>query len=316
MAFHIIPSTQPSLSTSDSPLRIALFDLDGTLTTSKKGKRWAMDADDWIFQGDVPAVFQRCSSEGWRVAIVTNQSGWAKGMTAHNKIKSVLDALLSVNGWAPSCFVATGPVDEAIYRKPGRGLYDLFLKELGVSVSDVAELIMCGDAAGSDASCPEYRWANTDAEFARSIGADFKTPEMIFGRASAVPYSKQEIVILVGNMGSGKSTSAKALESSGYTHFEQDVLKTAAAVQRAANKALTNKKSVVIDASHSTAEHRAPYIVMAKARGIDCRILWHIRDGRPYNALRPHPVPEVAYAVYSKRFQDPRLDGVPVSLIY
>ncbi len=55
---------------------------------------------------------------------------------------------------------------------------------------------------------------------------------------------------------------------------------------------------------------------MGRELGVAVRIAWHIRDGRPYNALRVKPVPEVAYSVYSKRFEDPRLDGVPVSLVY
>ena len=102
----------------------------------------------------------------------------------------------------------------------------------------------------------------------------------------------------------------------GYVHCEQDVLGTARAVLRDATAGLKSGKSVVVDASHSTAAHRAPYLALARQLGAPVRILWHIRDGRPYNALREKPVPEVAYAVYSKRFEDPRLDGAPVEIIY
>jgi hypothetical protein len=56
---------------------------------------------------------------------------------------------------------------------------------------------------------------------------------------------------------------------------------------------------------------------LARELGVGVRIAWHIRDGRPYNALRTEKhVPEVAYAVYAKRFEDPRYDGVPVVLVY
>lgn len=320
MAYSIFRSSQPSYS--GLPMRIALFDLDGTLITSKRGKRWAADNDDWIFQGDVPGVLQRCATEGWRVAIVTNQSEWTKSDAPRAKIQSVLDALLLANAWVPWCLVSTGSTRDTTYRKPARGLYDILLKELGVAEDAVAELLMCGDAAGPDALSPEYRWADSDAAFARTIGASFKTPEEIFGRMSAISSAGvhgQEIVILMGNMGSGKSTSGKNLADHGYVHLEQDVLGSARAVLREAHLAAAAKKSVVVDASHATALSREPYIALAKAHGIRYRILWHIRDGRPYNALRPHPVPEVAYAVYSKRFEDPRLDDSAaghVTMIY
>jgi hypothetical protein len=42
--------------------------------------------------------------------------------------------------------------------------------------------------------------------------------------------------------------------------------------------------------------------------------MWHVRDGRPFNALREKPVPEVAYAMYSKHFVDPRQGDVPVTM--
>jgi len=317
MAYHIFRSSQPSYS-SLVPLRIALFDLDGTLITSKRGKRWAVDGDDWVFQGDVPGVLQRCATEGWQVAIVTNQAEWGKSDAPRAKIQSVLDALFLANAWAPWCLAATGSARDTLYRKPARGLYDVLLKELGADATAV-EVIMCGDAIGAEASSPEYRWADSDAAFARAINASFKSPEEIFGRMSATPSAgvcSQEIVILVGNMGSGKSTSGKHLAHCGYLHLEQDVLGSAREVLRAAHLGTAEKKSIVVDASHATADSRAPYLALAKAHGIHSRILWHIRDGRPYNALRPHPVPEVAYAVYSKRFEDPRLDGVPVTMIY
>jgi hypothetical protein len=98
--------------------------------------------------------------------------------------------------------------------------------------------------------------------------------------------------------------------------LEQDVLKNARAMLRSARNYLGESKSVIVDATHATSESRAPYIALARELGVTCRILWHIRDGRPYNALRTVPVPDIAYSMYSKRFEDPRLDGVAYELIY
>ncbi len=48
------------------------------------------------------------------------------------------------------------------------------------------------------------------------------------------------------------------------------------------------------------------------------RIAWHIRDGRPFNALRPDAtrVPEIAYNIYVSKFVAPDIHGVPVVRVY
>jgi DNA 3'-phosphatase len=287
---------------------------------SKSGKRWAADGDDVVFRGDAPAVLQRFATEGWTVAIVSNQSEMSKPRTCPgplSKINAVLNALYEANAWAPWCLVASGPSTDSVYRKPAPGLHQLLLKEL--EFPTVSEVMMCGDAVGPAAERPEYRWSSSDAEFAARIGATFQTPDTLFPPSQLMPAagaSGKELVLLVGNMGSGKSTTARRLVEAGYVHCEQDALGNSRAVARAATAGLASGKSVVVDASHATAEHRAPYIALAKKHGANVRIAWHIRDGRPYNALREKPVPEVAYAVYSKRFEDPRFDGVPVEMVY
>ena len=88
--YEIFPSTQPAFE--GRPLRIALFDLDGTLITSKSGRRIAQDGSDWVFFGSsVPAVLQRYATEGWIIAIVTNQANWFKrDGAARSKIGSCL----------------------------------------------------------------------------------------------------------------------------------------------------------------------------------------------------------------------------------
>ena len=314
MAYKIFPSTQ--IRFEDRPYRLALFDLDGTLIVSKSGKRWAADGDDWVFRGDVPSVLQRYATDGWTVAIVTNQSEMSRARSTAgplSKINSVLTALFTANAWAPWCLVATGAPSEATYRKPGRGLYDLLLSTL--EHPTVNEVMMCGDAAGPASPRPEYRWSDSDAQFATAIGASFNTPDTIFGLNAAEPKSVRELVILVGNMGSGKSSSARRFAEAGYIHCEQDILGSTRATLRTATAGLENGKSVIVDASHATSKHRLPYIELARKHSVAVRILWHIRDGRPYNATREKPVPEIAYAVYSKRFEDPRHDGIPVEIV-
>lgn len=320
MNYHIFPSTQPAATTcapmtagvpalAAPPTKVALFDVDGTLVVSKSGRRWAADATDWIFLGDIPDLFRRYHENGHIIALVSNQSEWKLSDTPRAKFQSILDALTAANGWAPWCLVATAKAKEkdTVYRKPGRGLYDLLLANLSLPTPP-RELMMCGDACGSTDPYPPYGWSDSDRKFAEAIGATFRRPGDVMCGSRPIVFSPppiQEVIILVGNPGSHKSRTARRHAQAGYVHLEQDVIGTKAAVLKAAKAAIAEKKSVVVDATHGSQVNREPYIKLAKEFNIQYRILWHIRDGRPFNALREKPVPEVAYAVYSKHFVEP-----------
>jgi bifunctional polynucleotide phosphatase/kinase len=309
MSFALFPSTSSVRSSS-----ISLFDIDGTLVVSKSGRRYASDANDWIFTSDaIVDHLNELNATGRVVALVSNQSAW--GAPAQAKIESILAALLSLNRWVPWCLVATAPIKQkdTLYRKPGRGLFDKLVEQLGVTPTDVT---MCGDAVGPADPNPAYRWASSDRDFATAIGATFQRPCDVFPpRPQPTPRTHKELVLLVGNPGSGKSTTARALAAAGYTHIEQDNLKNKNETLKHAVVALAKGESVVVDATHGSSSNRQPYIDLATKAGVAIRILWHSRDGRPYNALREKPVPEIAYAVYSKHFNDPRTHCVPVTIL-
>ena len=239
------------------------------------------------------------------------------GSEAPAKIRSILAALDTANGWHPACLVATAKPKQKdpVYRKPARGLYDVLLKELRWREEDVGSLEMCGDAVGADDPNPAYQWASSDREFAEAIKATFLRPcDLPLPTLSPpMPKKEKELVLFVGNPGSGKSTLARTFLAAGYTHVEQDVTKTAAATLKAAK---ATNGSVVIDATHSSVKHRAPYIALAKERGWLVRILWCVKDGRPWNAKRSKPVPEIAYAVYSKHFEEPTTEECEVCIVY
>jgi predicted kinase len=116
----------------------------------------------------------------------------------------------------------------------------------------------------------------------------------------------------MGNPGSGKSTTARAFKAAGYTHIEQDTLKNKAETLKCVKAAIgsSDGASIVVDATHGSAENRRPYVELAVKQGIPLRIVWHLRDGRNFNKLRPKPVPDIAYAIYTKHFVAPEGEGI------
>jgi bifunctional polynucleotide phosphatase/kinase len=317
--YAYFPSTQ-QLSTAK---RIFLLDVDGTLIVSKSGRKWADTPTDWMWAHPHFPQFLAEKSKDAVVALVTNQSMWThESSQAPAKIQSILAALEATNGWRPACLVATKTTKQkdTLYRKPGRGLYDVLLKELGWRQEDVGSLEMCGDAVGAEDPNQAYRWADSDSKFAQAIGATFIRPcdLPLPTIPPPSPSTRRELVICVGNPGSGKSTTARRFAAAGYTHVEQDVTKTPAATMKAVKAAITTQ-SVVVDATHSSVKNRAPYIALAKELAYHIRILWHVKDGRPWNALRcapQKPVPEIAYAVYSKYFEEPMETEGLVDIVY
>jgi bifunctional polynucleotide phosphatase/kinase len=306
MTYTIISTTADNTGKS----KVYLIDIDGTLVTSASGRRWASSASDWIFLGPVAATLDRLHREGWIVALITNQSDWKTSPDPEVKITSILAALQEINGWTPWCLIATATRKEqgTLYRKPGRGLYDLLVEQL--SPTTITEVRMCGDAVGPSDPYPPYRWASSDFDFAKAVSATFVRPCDLFPPCSSVSISaSQEIILLMGNPGSGKSSLARDLVTKGYIHVEQDNMTSKAATKKAVITALAPGRSVVVDATHGSSTNRAPYLSL----GFPVRVLWCIRDGRPFNALREKPVPEVAYAVYSKHFVRPEGD---VTIIY
>jgi DNA 3'-phosphatase len=311
--------------------KLFLIDVDGTLITSKSGQFVAKDEKDWIFFGGIAAKLEGLHKEGWTVALISNQSEWKKNSAViEGKFTSILNALGKANGWTPWALLAITDTKDTVYRKPGKGLYDVLKAEIKVPIT---ETVMVGDAVGPDSPYPPYQWSDADRGFATAIGATFQTPTEAFGTSPGVPRrdGKQELVILMGTPGSGKSRTGSEFKAAGYIHVEQDLLANKAAALKAAVSALKTGKSVVVDATHGSEENRAPYKAAAAAAKIPYRILWHIRDGRPFNKLRPKKdsgtaiaaalavgehvqVPAVAYGVYTKYFNEPTDDSV--ELVY
>jgi DNA 3'-phosphatase len=301
------PAAPAAAAAAAAAKKLYMFDLDGTLLTASDGRKIALGTK--IIQlGCVGATFDRLGREGYTVAIMTNQALW----NVETRMKIDLVRLTWPQAWV--C-VATGK--DSPYRKPGRALYDVLLEQLGWDAAAVEEVHYCGDAVGEAAVFPPYRWASSDWEFARAIDAEFHTPLELFLPAPPIasrPEGETDIVLTVGVPGSGKSTTTAALAAAGYTVVaETSVAKTVAKV---AEVWAAGARRIVVDGTHPSGADRDA--ILASVDHEKVRIAWHIRDGRPFNALRPDAtrVPEIAYNIYVSKFVSPMIHGVPVVLVY
>ncbi|KAJ1541216.1 hypothetical protein HK096_010359 [Nowakowskiella sp. JEL0078] len=309
-------TSTPSLivATHNSPTPsalIAAFDLDDTLTTSKRGSS-AWDLAFPLHLSKIAALF----ADGFRIVILSNQGGlgshYAKSRadivkqqekTEH--LKSRVEGLfghLERAGVKDVTFIASLEYDWN--RKPAIGMWRHIVDTLngGVEVN-LEKCLFVGDAGGrvyGVGSKKKKDFSDSDRKFALNLGIKFMTPEKFFlgAEVSGAIFrdsifnpniaiteasknivadvkrvdDKPEIVVFVGRPGSGKSTFAKKhFTPLGYDYVNQDTLKTKEKCIKACEASVANKKSVVIDNTNADKGVRSNYIAVAKKHNIPIR---------------------------------------------
>ncbi|CAJ1066155.1 bifunctional polynucleotide phosphatase/kinase [Xyrichtys novacula] len=281
--------------------KIAGFDIDGCIITTKSGKVFPTTPDDWrILFPEIQPKLASLLKNGYKVVFFTNQMGIAKGKLRPEVFKSKVEDILTTLKLPVQVFVATGP---GIYRKPVMGMWNHLCEKAndGVTV-DKAQSLFVGDAAGR----PE-NWAPgkkkkdfscSDRLFALNIGLQFYTPEEYFLGWKSAPYrlpsfdprkvdssarlydppsasltsSKTEVIVAVGFPASGKSTFFHThIIPKGYVYVNRDTLGSWQHCVSACERALKEGKSVAVDNTNPDPESRKRYLDVAKAAGVPCR---------------------------------------------
>ena len=336
---------------------VAAFDLDHTLITPMSGNVHPKDENDWklMNQHDLKRKLKSLVASGKCIVIVSNQASLdrdGKKTALEGKVKRVQQAL-DVPLAFYCCYAKVHR-----NRKPAPGLWERVthdFAEKGVVV-DKQQSFYCGDAAGRPEGTKRWAgstkqdakkdFADTDRRFAINAGLEFFTPEQLFfnedplalapsacpgldprtiKRHDGNPYdsirvsSTQELVILVGYPGSGKSSLARAVfASQGYTRVNLDTLKTQEKCLKTTSEALHEGKSVVIDNTNPDVDSRKRYVDAAKRKDVPVRCVWvstprevaeHLNVMRTIAGTCDHPVvPDHAFKTFSERFVEPKVE--------
>ncbi|KAG2020586.1 polynucleotide kinase 3'-phosphatase [Coprinopsis cinerea AmutBmut pab1-1] len=332
---HLTPVSRP---------KVAAFDLDGTVikadirNTSTEWHWWAPV---------VPKKLREVHESGFSIVFISNQA--IKPLPLKNwkeKVKLIANAL-----GIPFRIFAANTKDQ--YRKPMPGMWDeleaIFAKD-GVTI-DRDQSFFVGDAAGRIYSKSKSDFASTDRKWAINVGLPFQTPEEYFlglpahenfslpgFNVSSLPElpdvlpsssallpkpSAQEIVLFTGPPCVGKSTFYKKhFKAAGYTHINQDTLKTRAKCVAAVLDAISRKESCVIDNTNRDVATRKHYIDVAKKHKIPIRcfhftapveLAWHNNLYRAFiekaeEEPRRSLVPYTAVIGFKNAFEEPTLE--------
>lgn len=200
---HLIKKLPEEISISDSKVKIAAFDLDGTLIKTKSGGKFARGPDDWQWWNEnIVDKLVELHNEGYIIVIFTNQGAVLavpKSSKSYINLTTKLDKItqdLKSNGIeSKNLFIYASPKrpsgkksktllnlsSEELHdtmRKPLSGMWDSFLQDLkdnGSEEIDYENSFFIGDAAGR-----KKDFLDSDLVFAKNINLKFQTPDELF----------------------------------------------------------------------------------------------------------------------------------------
>lgn len=271
--------------------KVAIIDFDWTICKPKNNKTFPIDVDDWQWlRPSVPDVIKKLYKKGFAICIATNQSKQWK----HTQI---INALTTLDIPLKICIATTMES-----YKPSIHIYEtLFDKPV-----DKIKSFMCGDALGRPTD-----HSDCDLKFAEAIRIKIVSPEELFpfevptlheDNALQLP-TTQEMIIMIGMPGSGKSHFAKTTFPN-YIIIEGDIHKTSKKMIKVAKHYIENGLSVIFDATNPTHAKRQEYIDAYDNVPFRCIYMnTPMEKAMERNNKREKPVPRVVYNIFNKNLQ-------------
>ncbi|GAA5934840.1 hypothetical protein JCM3775_001650 [Rhodotorula graminis] len=275
-------------------IKIAAFDIDGTIIRTKSGNGIPSSSFDWEFCGpEIVPKLRATYRDGYALILLSNQASSQPSLADNFRKKA---PFVARKIGVPLRIMACFDFDEC--RKPVSGMWDALVGRFngGLAV-DYSASFYVGDAAGRPAD-----HADTDRKFALNAGVRFLTPEQFFlGRpedrnfelwgwyphgydhALAPPHElldtttplgpldTPEVVLLVGPRAIGKTSYASRLERLGYVVFTLPKLSTStSSLAPSLHAALAHTlaidaKGLVIDGSLPTRKARAQVLAAVRS---------------------------------------------------
>lgn len=174
------PEKMSELFRKDGLIKIAAFDLDSTIITTKTRAKFPKTAHDWKFAFNrVANTLATLTGEGCVIVIFTNQAGVSNGRINEAFVKARLDGIMAAVKADIGVFVATGKDN---YRKPSTGMWEEFVERMGgMHCIDSKNSFYVGDAAGRPARPGSPKdFSDSDLRFSINIDLPFRTPEEYF----------------------------------------------------------------------------------------------------------------------------------------
>ncbi|XP_011635937.1 uncharacterized protein F21D5.5 isoform X1 [Pogonomyrmex barbatus] len=333
--------TPPSLPNC---AKIAAYDMDGTLIKTKSGLVFPKDCNDWqLLYPDIPNKLKQFYTNGYKIVIFTNQAGLSSGKIKINDFKRKIERIVQKIGIPIQVFIAVGM---NIYRKPTIGMWEFLEKEKNGGIAiDKAISLYVGDAAGRPknwAPAKKKDHSSVDRLMALNLGIKFETPEEHFLKHKTAPYQlpkfnpkslpqtndvckpadaeltlkQQEVVLMVGSPGSGKSHFAKNYLKE-YKYVNRDTLGSWQKCIAAVQQYLIEGKSIVVDNTNPDPASRQRYIDIAKKRNILVRCfvmttsIEHAKHNNKFRELTDPshiPINEIIINSYVKNYVPPTLE--------
>jgi bifunctional polynucleotide phosphatase/kinase len=307
--------------------KIAAFDLDHTIIKPRGSRTFPKDKDDWVLIEGIKERIKYLQND-FMIVIFTNQG--SKNFS-RNDFSEKLDNIHIALGVPFQVYCSTG---HDIYRKPCRGMWDLFME----------------DNFEKDKGNPEYSFfvgdMETDHKFAINANINFyhiftfltnlnfldpnyldpnyPTPihplACINKETDKQPYlilpEVLTVIILIGSPGSTKSTFCERHHEY-YKIVCQDELKTKKKVMDTYERYLKVGDNIIIDRQNKSIEERKELIDLAKKYNYITKIVWFDYDKAlcehlcAYREIKTGKhIPKIVVNSYYKNLEPPSIHEV------